>query len=478
MTCPLISLLCVALVAPVPKTWDEKELAAVTLPPAGLQTPPVHMPAERYYRIPVMPIYKSYPIYAPGRAPAGYLDWLQQQEPSIEPEVSGLRAGELVFDAPIGHDGDPVLEIVSVAMTQDPGWYRQAGVPLTREGIMPFARYVIRRKGVVEVGNLACGMCHTRVLPDGSVIKGAQGNFPFDRTLAYRARTAGAERHILKFLFSTPWARPDTLTAMDALTDEQLAAVQNAIPPGVLARHGTSSFSPVQVPDLIGVRERRYLDRTGLIRHRGIDDLMRYAALNQGADDHTDYGGFVPVQLLSPALRVQRTRYSDEQLYALARYLYSLEPPRNPNRPDERSRRGERIFVREGCPGCHPPPLYTNNKLTPAPGFVVSEEHKRAYDIMPVSVGADPTLALRTRRGTGYYKVPSLQGLWYRGPLEHNGSVATLEDWFDPARLRPDYVPTGWKGYGVKARAVPGHEFGLKLSPADKEALISFLKTL
>jgi hypothetical protein len=30
----------------------------------------------------------------------------------------------------------------------------------------------------------------------------------------------------------------------------------------------------------------------------------------------------------------------------------------------------------------------------------------------------------------------------------------------------------------VRARAVPGHEFGLELSPADKAALIAFLKTL
>ena len=49
-------------------------------------------------------------------------------------------------------------------------------------------------------------------------------------------------------------------------------------------------------------------------------------------------------------------------------------------------------------------------------------------------------------RGTGYYKVPSLKGVWYRGPLEHNGSVATLEDWFDPGRLRGDYLPTGFIG--------------------------------
>jgi hypothetical protein len=90
----------------------------------------------------------------------------------------------------------------------------------------------------------------------------------------------------------------------------------------------------------------------------------------------------------------------------------------------------------------------------------------------------DPTSALKTRRGTGYYRVPSLKGVWYRGPFEHNGSVATLDDWFDPKRLDDDYVPTGHIGYGFKTRAVKGHDFGLDLSEDDKKALIAFLKTL
>ena len=62
--------------------------------------------------------------------------------------------------------------------------------------------------------------------------------------------------------------------------------------------------------------------------------------------------------------------------------------------------------------------------------------------------------------------------------FEHNGWVATLEDWFDERRLLDDDVPTWFRGYGVKTRPVPGHEFGLKLSPPDKKALIAFLKTL
>ncbi len=81
-----------------------------------------------------------------------------------------------------------------------------------------------------------------------------------------------------------------------------------------------------------------------------------------------------------------------------------------------------------------------------------------------------------------YYAVPvdnlRKSGLWYRGLLEHSGSVGTLEDWFDPKRLRNDYVPTGWKGPGVKMRAVKGHEYGLDLSKEDSQALIAFLRTL
>src|SRR5207248_11110052 len=134
---------------------------------------------------------------------------------------------------------------------------------------------------------------------------------------------------------------------------------------------------------------------------------------------------------------------------------------------------------RERCAGCHTPPLYTNNKLTPADGFKVPEEHRKKYDILPMSVGTDSSSALRTRRGTGYYKVPSLRGVWYRGPFEHNGSVATLEDWFDPRRLRAGYEPTGWPGRpGTKTRAVPGHRFGLNLPPDDRQALIAVLETL
>jgi cytochrome c peroxidase len=154
--------------------------------------------------------------------------------------------------------------------------------------------------------------------------------------------------------------------------------------------------------------------------------------------------------------------------------------PKSPHAFDERARAGERVFVSEGCGKCHSGEHYTNNELMPVAGFAPAYD---AASIAPLSVmdrtiDTDPGLALRTRKGTGFYKVPSLRGLWYRDLLEHSGSVRTLEDWFDARRLQADYVPTGWRGPGVTQRAVPGHEFGLDLPADEKASLIAFLRTL
>jgi len=74
--------------------------------------------------------------------------------------------------------------------------------------------------------------------------------------------------------------------------------------------------------------------------------------------------------------------------------------------------------------------------------------------------------------------VPSLKGVWYRGHYLHDGSVASLEEMFDPDRLTDTHVPGGWSPPGVKTRAIKGHEFGLKLPADERQALVAFLKTL
>lgn len=472
----------------IPKTWDDQELVALEVPLADPNFSPAYVSSEYYYRIPVMPIYKSYPIYAPGKEPPGYWESLEKQKPEtifdaskLKTEEDWIKAGALVFEAPFFYNA-----LNSISDLKDPKWYEKSRMPIAKDGTMPFNVYVVRQPGKIEVGEFSCATCHTRVMPDGTVIKGAQGNYPLGRLdeLQAQARLGKNEKQYLAnarrayFLgYHTPWVQPDLLAQFDKLTLEEFAGLGAMLPPGVQSRPGVSLFYPVQVPDLIGVKDRRYLDRTGLQRHRSIGDLMRYAALNQGAQFLSRYGkDFIPIGRLPDPTRLHR--YSDEHLYALALYLYSLKPPPNPNKFDALARRGKKIFQESGCGNCHTPPLYTNNKLTPVDGFTIPKEHLKTFDIVPSSVGTDPGLALKTRRATGYYKVPSLKGVWYRGPFEHSGSVMTLEDWFDPNRTRDDYVPTGYRGPGVKTRAVKGHPFGYHLSEQERKALIAFLKTL
>lgn len=483
----------------VPKTWDDAEIATHEIPLADPAGSPKHVSSDYYYRIPVQPIYKGYPVYAPGHEPSGYLDWLKQRDPVIlwddkghapplKTEADWNRAGETVFDAPLVFNARN-----RVADVRNPVWYQKLGVPVAKNGTVPEFQYIVRTKGVVELGSISCAFCHTRVMPDGSILKAAQSSFPVNRGAAWAYREDAVDardkqqylaqlRGTVKGLHAAPWLRPEDMEArIDHMSVEEIAQVFEAVPPGASLRHRSNSFLPIQAPDLIGLKDRRYFDRTGLEVHRNIGDLMRYAAMNQGGDRLGNFAGFIPAdiprfaQLPAPETR---SRYSDEQLYALALWLYSLQPPTNPNKFDALAARGQRVFERESCHTCHTPPLYTNNKLTPAKGFQIPAEHLKTYDIMPISVSTDTSLTLRTRRGTGYYKVPSLKGVWYRGMFPHDGSCATLEDWFNPARLRDDYVPTGFKGYQVEKRTVPGHEFGLNLSSEDKRALIVFLKTL
>jgi hypothetical protein len=300
----------------IPKTWDDAAMATLEVPLANPIGSPKHVPASYYYKIPVLPIYKSYTVYAPGHEPPGYMDWLKQQEPPIvwgvdpktgvehtpplETKADWIRAGELVFDSPISFTGD-LPDTIRAAL------YRAAGRPVAAHGVNPFSLIVIRQKGRIEVGVGACAECHTRVMGDGTVVKGPQGNNPIDRAIAFallhgelgfgikdRQALTAFIRLAERASFEVPWLNPADQFDYNQMSLDEIAAAHAAIPGGVFARQRTSILSPPHIPDLIGVRDRHYLDATGLQQHRGIADLMRYSALNQGGDNLASYDGFIP----------------------------------------------------------------------------------------------------------------------------------------------------------------------------------------
>lgn len=465
----------------IPRAWDDRAVEGLEVPLAQRGRSPRYMNAKEYYKLKVRPIYRSYPVYVKGREPAGYRESLKQKEPEIVFDPSKLHtnadwiaAGKLVFES-----DTQFFPARPEAPAED-----ELPFPVAKDGTFAFgARYYVRKKGVLEGGSDSCAGCHTRVLPDGSLWEGAQGSVggnPKARQAALlRAKQPGGNQfrrtvNALWIDFGAPWVM--SREQFDAYyTKQEFVRELAELHPGILPRQGTSFSHPVHIPSLIGVQYRKYLDATGLVRNRSIGDLMRYAILNEGMDTLAHFGDFQPSPHATAFSGEEGTRYSDAELYALALYIYSLKPPPNPNKFDALAAQGKKVFENERCAMCHTPPLYTNNKLTPVLGFKVPDDLRKTDDIMGISVGTDPYLALKTRRGTGFYKVPSLQGVWFRNAFGHTGQAETLEEWFDPARLKPDYVP---KGFHLGPGPIQGHPFGLDLNAEDKKALIAFLKTL
>jgi hypothetical protein len=475
----------------VPKIWDAKELATWATPLAGVGVAPNFYSEEEYYAAPIDNV-RTYPVYAPDREPKGYREWMRNQgcQRLIEPEklkteADWIEAGRRVFaglDIPVTRSDDARL----LKYIGDAEAVRRSGDTVAKDGVIPYIRWVVDRDGKLKLSLADCASCHSRLMPDGSVLLGAQGNMlgaaesvgvlveGFFRDLERRQMSLSEAEYVS---YGTPWVKNDIHEGFKTMSPDQIGEVDGLPLPGTFARFNGSPYYITKIPDLIGIKDRRYIDHTGTHVNRGPEDISRYAVLVSLADD----GSVGPYKFYTEKQRKLEFRFSDEALFALGKFVYSLEPPLNPNKFDTLAQHGRKVFSGEGCGMCHTPPLYTNNMLIPVDGFTPPKDDpatRRLHILTGIRVGTDSALALRTRKGTGYYKVPSLKGLWYRSLIEHSGSIASLEDWFDRKRLRDDYVPSGWKGPGVKKRAVRGHEFGLDLSADDKRALMAFLRTL
>jgi len=487
----------------IPKVWDEAALENWMTPLVGLNVRPTHVSAKEYYSMPEWN-FRSYPVYMAGSEPEGYWEMLQHigPKPLIEPEklkteAEWIEAGRRVFEEAEA----PQLTILDpkvIAQFRSREFLEQQHLRPRPDGTLDF-RWVPTKRGIALSRGGNCGGCHVLTRSNGTRIAGASARAEVSRSRPFQSGAASqavnffeSANHVLRgappfFMgggalgdwlyqaWGVPWLKDDPNLRLKKLTAaEYNALVAEERQGGAITRWNGSILFPAKMPDLIGIKERKYIDHTATHLHRGIGDLMRYAAQVSFAEI-TDFG---PYHVLAPDTRRVQARWPDAALYALALYIYSLQPPPNPNPFDAKAEAGQKIFMREGCATCHTPPLFTNNKLTLAKGFTPPKNKPESLDVLPMSVGTDSGLALRTRKGTGYYKVPSLKGLWYRGHYLHDGSVASLEEMFDPDRLKASHVPGGWMPVGAKSHAIQGHEFGLKLVPEEREQLVAFLRTL
>jgi hypothetical protein len=67
-------------------------------------------------------------------------------------------------------------------------------------------------------------------------------------------------------------------------SNAEIIATFDAMIPGVVMRSGFSTRDPPKIADLIGVRDRRYLDLTARLTHRSVADIARYGSMCWGSN--------------------------------------------------------------------------------------------------------------------------------------------------------------------------------------------------
>lgn len=284
------------------------------------------------------------------------------------------------------------------------------GLTAAADGSVPGATVFVDVDGEARVG-ITCALCHVAIEGGEVVVGRARRDFDYGgMRLAYHRDTG-------------------------APLDPELARRMASWGPGRADITEDDDEDPVAIPDLWRLRELGALTQAATLRHAELgEDAPLALAIRQ------------ETQLLHA--NHERVRPPRELAWALALFLYSIEPPPLPARAiDPAARRGAALFAAH-CEGCHGDPGGS--------GAPVAAE----------LVGTDPALARGTARGTGLYRPAPLHRIADAGPYLHHGVVPTLAELLDPARLRDDH-----RG------GAQGHAFGTELAAAERADLIAHLRT-
>lgn len=219
--------------------------------------------------------------------------------------------------------------------------------------------------------------------------------------------------------------------------------------PGRADITGDDDEDPVAIPDLWQLHRLENLTQAGTLQL----DALAAPERTVSRSDLVALAIRQETQIIQA--NRERIRPPRELAWALATYVADLEPPRPiAELAPPPSPRGRELFEAH-CVGCH-------SGATGSGPLVAAER-----------VGTDRALADSDARGTGMFRPAPLIAVHDAAPYFHDGSVPTLADVLDPARMRADYA-RGVRGPGP----IKGHAFGTQLPAEDRAALIDHLRTL
>jgi hypothetical protein len=193
-----------------------------------------------------------------------------------------------------------------------------------------------------------------------------------------------------------------------------------------------------------------------------------------------------------------------DSMQRIADWTMDLQPPKFPaERIDAAlAEKGGEVYKRE-CASCHEFGAERIGRVTPL--AEIGTDRERLDSFSPELAKAMNTIGegkpwrfSHFRKTEGYANMP-LDGVWLRAPYLHNGSVPNLRALLNPAE-RPaefyraydvyDWTQVGFVSSGPDAEregvkfstqdrgnSNAGHLYGTTLDPAEKNALIEYLKT-
>lgn len=343
------------------------------------------------------------------RVTAGHPPLWDGQVPETMPDWIALGR-RVFFEYPLRP------EVFARHALADPTLAAQVGLTATDDGVWPGVVAFRDVDSSTRIG-ITCALCHTAV-------RGGQ-------LVAGRAR-----RELDYGLMRLAYHRDTGAPLPTALADRM-----QRWGPGRADITEDDDEDPVAIVDLWGVRSHAYLTQSGTLRH------VHPAALAIRQE----------TQILHA--NRERTRPPRALAWALAMYVYSLQPPAKPRVATTAKSKsllatGRRLFAAH-CASCH------------------SDVNGGGMPVAASVVGTDDTLARGHARGTGLYRPSPLTAVADAAPYLHHGVVKDLEALLDQRRLAADY-DQGARGPGP----VPGHRYGTGLAAADRVALVAYLRTL
>src|SRR5215467_7628126 len=146
----------------VPKAWNDVGLSDWATPLALVNVRPSNFTEKELRKVPIYELYRSYPVYYPGREPAGYQQWLQSRKPELlinrallRTEEDWINAGQRVFREMYLPPPEPQQKLIDLVRSRD---------ALERAEVQPYRtippRWVVTPSGI-RIAPAGCQACHS-----------------------------------------------------------------------------------------------------------------------------------------------------------------------------------------------------------------------------------------------------------------------------------------------------------------------------